>query len=192
VTYNAGGLDLLTIAAIFLVVFTAMWGGVQHSRGELLPAQEVDASERQLRDVLWVSFAEWRRGEGLEPPRRVAEVTGDAQAAAVRFADGNRSVGTTDETSPPATGPHLTGNDRCSQLLVRHTTAQPGWPGGTAERVDDAVARAVADELLAALLAADDAGLLERAGEFRTGVGVAARGDRIYAAFHSCARRRLP
>lgn len=190
--YHAGGLDLLTIAAIFLVVFTAMWGGVQHSRGELLPAQEADASERQLRDVLWTAFAEWRRGEGLEPPRRIAEVTGDAQSAAVRFADGNRSAGATNETGPPATGPHLTGNDRCSQLLVRHTTAQPGWPGNATERVDDAVAEAVAAELLAALVADDDAGLLRRAGEFRTGVGVAVRGDRLYVAFHSCARRRLP
>jgi hypothetical protein len=185
-------LDVLTIGAIFLVVFTAMWGGVQHSRGELLPAEEVDARERQVRDALWTEVTEWRTARGLDPPRRVGDITRSAQSAAVAVAASNRSSGGTNETGPPATGPHLTGSDRCDDLLIRQSVASHGWATDPSEPVDPAVADAIATDLLEALAAADDAALLERAGTFRTGIGVAAHGDDLYVVYRSCARRRLP
>jgi hypothetical protein len=192
VARTAGDLYPLTIAAIFLVVFTAMWGAAQHSQGELLPAERIDAGEQQVRERLWTHLAEWRTAQGLDPPRRVSGITGAAQRVAATVAAGNRSANTTDGTGPPELGPHPTGSDRCSQLLVAHTVDRPGWPSDTTDRMDATVADAVAEDLLAALVAADDRGLLGRSGEFRTGVGVAARGDAVYVVYRSCARRRLP
>lgn len=189
---HTGDLHLLTIAAIFVVVFTAMWGGVQHSRGDLLPEEPIDAGERQVRSALWTEVVDWRVAQGLDRPRRVSEVTVSAQATAAAFAAGNYSSGTTAGTDPPETGPHPTGNDRCSQLLVHHTVEDPRWTDTSANGTDGAVADAVADELLAVVVAADDAGLLTRSSEFRAGLGVSAREDRLYVVYRSCARRRLP
>jgi hypothetical protein len=67
-----------------------------------------------------------------------------------------------------------------------------GWATDPSQRVDPAVADAIAMDLLEALVAADDAALLERAGTFRTGIGVATHGDDLYVVYRSCARRRLP
>ena len=189
---HTGDLHLLTIAAIFVVVFTAMWGGVQHSRGNLLPEEPIDAGERQVRSALWTEVVDWRVSQGFDQPRRVSEVTVSAQATAAAFADGNYSSGTTTGTDPPETGPHPTGSDRCSQLLIRYTVGDPRWTGDTANGTDAAVADAVAQELLPVVVAADETGLLARSGEFRTGVGVAARGDDLFVVYRSCARRRLP
>jgi hypothetical protein len=192
VARHTGDLHLLTIAAIFLVVFTAMWGGVQHSRGDLLPEEPINAGERQVRSALWAEVVDWRVSQGFDRPRRVSEVTVSAQSAAAAFAAGNRSSGTTTGTDPPETGPHPTGSDRCSQLLVRHTVDDPRWTDVSANGTNETVAVAVAGELLPVVVDSDEAGLLARSGEFRTGLGVAARGDRLYVVYRSCARRRLP
>jgi hypothetical protein len=53
------------------------------------------------------------------------------------------------------------------------------------------VADAVADELLSALVAADDTGVLRRTGTFWTAIGVAADGDELVVVYRSCAQRRL-
>ena len=181
-TRHTGDLHLLTIATIFLVVFATMWGGVQHSRGQLLPDDRIDAGERAVRDALWTHLAAWRAAEGLEPAQRAQRSTLAAQTTA------NASV-----TGPPAssTRPTRTGSGRCSQLLVRHTVADPRWSDAAGEPPAPAVADAVAGELLSTLVAADDTGVLRRTGTFWTAIGVAADGDELVVVYRSCTQRRL-
>jgi hypothetical protein len=198
VTRDTGEPYPLTIAAIFVVVFAAMWGGVQHSRGDLLPAERIEADERQVREALWTGVVEWRADRGLGPPRRVSETTASAQSSAASLATGSRPSDAPNAdtsasgTGPPEAGPHLTGSNRCSSLLIRRTVDHPGWSDDPGSRLNAATADEIAADLLAALVAADDAALLERAGTFRTGLGVAARGDEFVVVYRSCARRRLP
>lgn len=181
-TRHTGDLHLLTIATIFLVVFATMWGGVQHSRGQLLPDDRIDAGERAVRDALWTRLAEWRAAEGLEPAQRAQRSTLAAQTIA------NASV-----TRSPASTDDLrsSGSGRCSRLLVRHTVADPRWSDAAGATPTPAVADAVADELLSALVAADDTGVLRRTGTFWTAIGVAADGDELVVVYRSCAQRRL-
>ncbi|WP_318570824.1 hypothetical protein [Salinigranum marinum] len=180
---HTGDLHLLTIATIFLVVFAAIWGGVQHSRGQLLPDDRIDAGEQRVRDALWTRLAEWRAAEGLQPAQRAQRSTLAAQTIANASITGPSSIDGT---------PAGIGSGRCSQLLVRHTVADPRWADATRDGTPTpAVADAVAGELFSALVAADDTGLLRRTGTFWTAIGVAADGDELVVVYRSCTQRRL-
>jgi hypothetical protein len=185
VTRHTGNLHLLTVATIFLVVFATMWGGVQHSRGELLPDDRIDAGEQQVRDALWTRLAEWRAAEGLEPAQRAQRSTFAAQTIANASVTAARSPASPDGLRSPDSG-------RCSQLLLRHTVADPRWSDAAGDdTLPPVVADAVAGELLSALVAADDTGLLRRTGTFWTAIGVAADGDELVVVYRSCTQRRL-
>jgi hypothetical protein len=199
VARHTGDLYPLTVGAIFLVVFAAMWGGVEYREGDLLPEQSIDPDERQLGEALWEELGGWRADQRLDPFRRVPSVDAAAQTAAVAVAGGSAS-GAMSETRAPAADPNRgadanrSGDPRCSQLAVRYTVGHPGWrrtAGSDDGRQDPAVADAVATALLAALVTADDDELLRRPGTFRSGIGVATGDETVYVVYRSCAQRRI-
>lgn len=188
---RAGDLSLLTIGAIFVVVFTAMWAGVQYSRGELVPEETMDARERQLRVALWTTLRQWRADRGLDPVQKTPRVTSAAQEAANEFADGNRSAGgMTDTRSPEA--PQPAGRAWCSQVPIQYTVSHPKWneTAGSQAKISP-IADAVSDAVFPVLVAADETGLLRRTGAFLNGIGVVADGNELYVVYRSCAQRRL-
>lgn len=161
-----GQLSLLTIAAIFVVVFASMYGGVQLSKGQLLPDDTTTDAEDRLRDAVWEELDDRREARGIDPMPRDRFVRGTAQD-------------TTDTLVAewgPAEQPPLT-NHRlfCTQVPVRTTL--------DGEQSTDEVAATVA----AALVAADETDALFRPpGQFRAGMGIAHENGTVYAVYRSC------
>jgi hypothetical protein len=149
---SGGGLDALTVAAIFVVVFAAMWAGTAYTRGELVDRDPPDARERRVGAALWDAIVDRRTTWGLDPPRRSTPVAVDARAVARalaedRYGDGigvgapdgstagnataTGATGTDGATvgDPPEAGLHPSATDRCTQLVVAHAVDRPGWNG---------------------------------------------------------------
>jgi hypothetical protein len=161
-----GQLSLLTIAAIFVVVFAFMYGGVQFSKGELLPADTTTDAEDRLRDAVWEELDERRTAQGLDPMPRDRFMRGTAQdttdtLAAEWEADGE----------PTLTNHRLF----CTQVPARTTPD----PSATTDETAEAVA--------AALVAADETDAVFRpSGQFRAGMGIARANGTVYAVYRSC------
>lgn len=158
-----GQLSPLTIAAIFVVVFAFIYGGVQFSKGELLPADTTTAAEDRLHDAVWAELNSRRVAGDLDPIAEDRFMRGTAQdttdTLAADWSDGE---------------PTLTNNRLfCTQVPAR-TTLEPSTS------TDEA---AVAD----ALVAADRTGALFRPpGQFRAGLGIAREEATVYVVYRSC------
>jgi hypothetical protein len=159
-----GQLSALTIAAIFVVVFASIYGGVQLSKGELLPADTTTAAEDDLRDAVWEELNDRREARGIDPMPRDRFVRGTAQDTTDTLA-----------TEWTADGEPTLTNHRlfCTQVPARTTVEAPA----------DETAVAVAD----ALVAADETETLFRpSGRFRAGMGIARENGTVYAVYRSC------
>lgn len=161
-----GQLSLQTIAAIFVVVFASIYGGVQLSKGELLPPDTTTDEEDRLRDAIWGELNDRREARGIEPMPRDRFMRGTAQDTTETLA---AEWGVDEE-------PTLTNNRLfCTQVPVRTTV------DASASR--DETAAAVAD----ALVTADETETLFRpSGQFRAGMGIARENGTVYAVYRSC------
>lgn len=63
-----------------------MYGGVQWSKGELLPDRELDRQEDHIRTATWAGIDRFRTDQGLQPARRSGFDSVAAQGTAVEFA----------------------------------------------------------------------------------------------------------
>lgn len=172
---RGGDLDLLTIVAIFVVVFGLFVGWIQFSEGELLPQDTTTATEDRLREYVWHELNERRQadGEGRMPSnpsaRGIAQDT--AEEVPEWFADA-------DNGSSPATDTRLP-NQRpfCTQIPVRVPVAN------ASVEPTNATAAAVVD----ALLASEHRNVLFRpATRFRAGIGVKLVDGAVYVVYRSC------
>lgn len=180
-----GRLHLLTIVAIFVVVFVSMWSAVQYSRGELVPEQDIDDDEQRLRAALWDAVESWRAQRGVGAPTRVQRVSTAAQQTAHVFANGTLSPGTTNATDRGQAGPQPSTREQCSQVLVRANVTLPS------ASADDGAFDATARTVRTALVETDDSGMLLREGPFLHGIGVVVEEGEAFVVYRSCSRRRL-
>jgi hypothetical protein len=171
---RAGQLDLLTITAIFVVVFALMYGGAQFSEGRLLPEDTTTEAEDDLRSAVWADIDERRDARGLDPMPRDAHVRGIAQDTT------DTLVAELSANDPPSTLANATLSNTvlfCTQVPVsvpvENATAAP--TNATAEQVADA------------LVAADDHDVLFRPpSAYRAAMGIAVEKGHIYAVYRSC------
>jgi len=175
-TYD-GRLDPLTIGAIFVVVFGLLYGGVQFSEGELLPADTTNETEEALRNAVWNELNDRREAQSIDRmprnkyQRGIAQDTADTLARQWTSGEGDGvDLGEADGRLP---------NQRpfCTQVAVRvppdNVTVRP---------VDDA-AVTVADTLQTA----DEHGVLRRSSSnFRTAMGLTVHDGAVFAVYRSC------
>jgi hypothetical protein len=171
-----GEIDLLTIAAIFVVVFGLFVGGIQFSEGELLPADTTSRTEDQLRERIWTELNERRAAEGVGrmPPNPSAR--GIAQDTTNELAPG--WFGGAENETDPSADTRLP-NDRpfCTQIPVRVAVAN-----ASAEPTN-ATATAVVD----ALVATEHRNVLFRpSSRFRAGIGIELSDGSLYVVYRSC------
>lgn len=162
------GVGLLTIGTIFVVVFTLMYGGVELSQGELLPADTTNQTEEDTRGAMWTEINERRADRGFEPMPSDRFVRGIAQDTTDTLVADTSSNGT-ERTERPLTNTRLF----CTQVPV------------SVQRSNDTAATAVAlvDELDDS---AERSALYRPSAQFRSGIGVAIDDGRVYAVFRSC------
>jgi hypothetical protein len=167
---RGGGLTPLSIGAVFVVVLALMYGGVQFSKGELLPADTTDETEDALRDAVWTELDERRAARGLDPMPRDRFMRGIAQDTTDTLAaERAETAGWTDGSSPPLVNTRLF----CTQVPVR--VEVDGSEHDPSALVADA------------LVAADDNGVAFRAPDrFRAGMGIAVHEGTVYAVYRSC------
>ncbi|PSP86573.1 hypothetical protein BRC83_00220 [Halobacteriales archaeon QS_1_68_17] len=182
-----GDLGLLSVGAIFVVVLAVMWGGVQYSRGQLVPEDAVEERERHVRIALWDSYSEWRADRGLDPVRKSRPVDELAQGTAREFAAGEHDAGASNSSDRLTTSSGQHSEVRCARLLASYDVVHPNWeesslgvPGTSP------IAHAVADRLLAALVAADTAGVMRHTGPGWTGIGVVVEKRDLSVAVLAC------
>lgn len=182
-----GGLDKLTIGAIFVVVFAGLYGGALLWEGELLPPDTTTEAEDDLRDAVWAELNDRRAARGEEPmpqdrgARSIAQDTVDTLLAERTTTDrnGSRESAEDDEfgATPGSDGRLPNTRPYCAQVPARtEVTNLSSKPRNvTAEAVADALERA------------DDTGILSRPpSNFRNGLGIAVRGDTVYVVYRSC------
>ena len=161
-----GQLSVLTIAAIFVVVFASIYGGVQLSKGELLPADTTTPAEDSLRDAVWEELNDRREARGVEPMPRDRFVRGTAQDTTDTLAAEWEA-----DAEPTLTNHRLF----CTQVPVQTTVDASASTDETAAPVVDA------------LVAADETEALFRPpSQFRAGMGIAREGGTIYAVYRTC------
>lgn len=166
---RGGQLSLLTIGAIFLVVFGLIQGGAQLAEGELLPETTTTESEERLRAAVWDELNERRAAAGHAPMPRdrfvrgIAQGTTDDLVAALAADDGNRTVG-----EVPLSNSRL----HCTQVPV---AVPHGEVNGTAAAVATALEAAAGPVVLSRSPALFDAGM-----------GIHVREDVVYVVYRSC------
>lgn len=162
------GFGLLTIGTIFVVVFTLMYGGVELSKGELLPADTTNQTEEDTRAAMWTEINERRADRGLESMPSDRFVRGIAQDTTDTLVSNSSSNGS-EPTERPLTNTRLF----CTQVPV------------SVQRSNDTAATGVA--LVDALDELPERSTLYRpSAQFRSGIGVAIDDGRVYAVFRSC------
>lgn len=172
-----GRLDPLTIGAIFVVVFGLLYGGIQFTDGELLPADTTNETEDELRTAVWNELNDRREARGIDRmprndyQRGIAQDTADTLAR--QWTPGEATgvdLGAADGRLP---------NERpfCTQLAVRVPPANV-----TVTPVEEG-AVTVADTLQTV----DEYGVLRRStSNFRTGMAVTVNDGAVFAVYRSC------
>lgn len=179
-----GRLDVLTIAAIFVVVFAVMWGGIRLWEGELFPEDRTSEAEDSLRAAAWDLLNDRRTDEGLERmpmdrfERGQAQETADIVSEEWPTEDGADAV-VLDGTAKP--------NRKllCTRLVVRvpNPRAEPGADAVS----NDTLREETAGRIAAALVAADETGVLRRRpARFHAALGVDVHPETVYAVYRSC------
>jgi len=173
---RSGRLDVIDIGAIFVVVFAAMFGVVQFSEGELLPADTTGEREERLRTAVWQELDERRAAQGRDPmprdrfTRGIAQDTTDALIEDWPEGELGGFPGRPNATLP---------NHRlfCTQLPVRVPVGNVSTPPSeaTVTAVADAIAAADSDDVR-----------FRPATRFRAGMGIAVRDGDVYAVYRSC------
>ncbi|MFB6192285.1 MAG: hypothetical protein ABEI11_03070 [Haloarculaceae archaeon] len=182
-----GRLSYLAIGTIFLVVLGSMHLGVQYSRGELLEREPPSDLELDLRDAVRAAADAERADRGLAPARRETSTTVGAQAAATALAGMDYFAAPTAAGVRPAAGEPLpNGKGFCHQLPAKLTVSRPGWPADGGEPVADATIRAVTGRLVELFDRADGVDALGRPNTYTHGIGIAVRGDVVYAVYRTC------
>lgn len=190
---RSGALDSLDIAALFIVVFALMYGGVQLSKGELLPEDRNDPREEQLRFALWSAINEDRAERGnvqLDPNKTDTSNAHGVQDVAERLAavdyfdnatEGSPSTATTSRPNV------LSGTVLCSQVPAKTTVTDPAWNDTDRdERVPNDVADGVARRLATLLLEGDGASVLYREDNYSNRIGLEIDGSEVYVVYRSC------
>lgn len=168
-----GRLDPLTIGAIFVVVLTLMYGGIQFSEGELLPPDTTNATEDRLRGAIWTELNERRSAAGVDslPHNRFAR--GIAQDTADTLVQ-QGGLNATDDTRLPNHRPF------CTQIPARVEVS--ALPGDDLTTDVNGSASIVAD----ALVAEQRAPLFRPRGRFRAGLGIAVHDGAVTVVYRSC------
>lgn len=169
---HGGKLSLLTIAAIFLVVFGLIQGGAQLAEGELLPEKTTTESEDTLRDAIWAELNERREAREERPMphdrfvRGLAQDTTDSLVAELADGPDDRRIGDVALT-----------NTRlfCTQVPVSVPLNEGRATAETATRVGDALEAAAGPVVFSRSPA-----------QFRAGMGIAVRDDVVYVVYRSC------
>lgn len=185
---RAGDLYPLTIAAIFIIVFSSMWAGVQYSRGDLIAEQPVDDREQQLRDELWSAVDRWRAARDIGPTQKAVRVITLAQRAAVALANGSSDAESVRKQIEPNSSSKV--ENECSQLAIHRTVTRSGWNDTDSGPAFERLAADVANETVSSI-AETDRSILTGSGTFVHGLGVKISGDDIYVVYRSCIQRRL-
>lgn len=162
------GFGFLTIGAIFFVVFSLMYGGVQLSKGELLPADTTTEAEDDLRAAMWDEIDDRREARDLDSMPSDRFVRGIAQDTTDTFVGERAANGSTEQ-------PRLS-NTRlfCTQILVDAPYSADS-PDRTAALLVDQVGSAGEGEVLN-----------RPPSQFRTGIGIAVEDGTAYAVVRSC------
>lgn len=163
------GFGFLTIGAIFFVVFSLMYGGVQLSKGELLPADTTTDAEDDLRVATLDAINDRRDARDLDPIPGDRFVRGIAQDTTDTYVADLAANGTGD-------GEPRLSNTRlfCTQVPVN----APYSANSTAE---------TATALVDAVESSGEGAVLYRpTSQFRTGIGVAVEDGTAYAVVRSC------
>jgi len=190
---RSGALDPLDIAAVFVVVFALMYGGVQFTRGELLPEDRNDARETQLRYAVWDALNDNRTEQGyavLDPNDTDTDKAHGVQDVAERLAAdgyfGNVSEGhPTDE--PAAQSAVTTGTVLCEQAPAMTTVTDPAWNDTASdERVDGDLADSVGARLATLLLKGYGPDVAYRGPSFSNRIGLEVDGQQVYVVYRSC------
>jgi hypothetical protein len=182
-----GGLSGLAIGAIFVVVFTAMWGGVQYARGDLFDHEPPTDLETQLRTAVWDAINERRAAHGLDPAQRDTATRQGARETAVQL------VTIQYFAEPTAAGLRPDANRTlpnrmgfCYQTPAKLTVTEPGWPPDVDRPRSDEVTRAVADRVADLLTSIDGPDVVTQSNEQKHGLGVAVDGDVVYVVYRTC------
>lgn len=184
---HRGGLSGLAIGAIFLVVFTAMWGGVQYARGDLIDHEPPTELETQLRADVWDAVNEQRAARGLDPAQRDTATRQGAQETAVQL------VATGYFAEPTAAGLRADANRTlpnrmgfCYQTPVKLTVTEPGWSPDADRPPSEEVTRAVAGRVADLLASTDGPNVITQSNEQKHGLGVAVDGGVVYVVYRTC------
>ena len=163
------GFGFLTIGAIFFVVFSLMYGGVQLSKGELLPADTTTEAEDDLRAAMWDEIDDRRDARDLKAMPSDRFVRGIAQDTADTFV-AEQAATETDDEQPRLSNTRLF----CTQVLVEAPYSADS-PDRTAALLVDQVGSAGEGEVL-----------YRPPSQFRTGIGIAVEDGTAYAVVRSC------
>jgi hypothetical protein len=189
---SRGGLSLLAIGTIFVVVFAAMYGGVQYARGELIDHEPASALETELRDDLWDVINDERATRGLDPAQRDSATRAGAQETAGRLTTmAYFGEPTAAGIRPEADEPLPNRMGFCYQTPVK-LTVEPtagGENGADADRhgVAGVPTRIVAEQVVELLASDASTDVFSRSNDQKHGLGVVVSGDVVYVVYRTCA-----
>lgn len=171
-----GDVGPLTIGAIFVVVLSSMYVGVQYTRGRLVEHEQPSPRERTARAAAWTAINQLRTARGLRPitdrqrqlvlPVDVPSGSGGANGS------GTGGDGAQDRSTAGVVEPDV---PLCRRLVVHVPAAGAG----------------LGDRLADRLAAADRDGLLFWRNVYEADLGVTIRNETASAVFRTCRHRRF-